>query len=567
MQPAMLLLLFRHLHFFVIVSDQPQPPRLHLETKQYYTYADPLRVTVYGQEGEQVLSAVVPIGGTLDRQLPAPARPLYLVQADPGMSVFEAAKANNIMIPHLCYLEDVHQIGACRICVVEIEGARTLQASCMVPVREGMVVRTNTARVKHARKVLYELMLSDHPRDCLSCLRNQNCEFQRLGELIQIPEFRFEGERSKTFVDLSSPSIVRDSSKCILCRRCVTVCNEVQEVGVLNVQKRGFHTIIGPADELPLAGVSCTNCGQCVMVCPVGALLAQDATERTWQAIFDPNKRVVVQTAPAVRVALGEEFGYPPGTIVTGKMASALREIGFDARQLAGGYKAFRARVNAELPQLAQRFRYVTICGCTGTGKTALLAALTDAGAQVIDLEGLANHRGSLLGARDTPQPTQKHFDTLLWNALRTLDPARPVFIESESKKIGLVQMPDAMREKMGAGECVWLDVPLPARVAHIAAEYAHFVADPQALMERLQPLKTLRGAKQLQAWQVMADRRDTDALFASLMVDHYDPLYTTAIERNYPQLAAAHRVELAALNAASLAAAASGLRQRFDPV
>jgi len=252
------------------------------------------------------------------------------VQADPGMSVFEAAKANNIMIPHLCYLEDVHQIGACRICVVEIEGARTLQASCMVPVREGMVVRTNTARVKHARKVLYELMLSDHPRDCLSCLRNQNCEFQRLGELIQIPEFRFEGERSKTFVDLSSPSIVRDSSKCILCRRCVTVCNEVQDVGVLNVQKRGFHTIIGPADELPLAGVSCTNCGQCVMVCPVGALLAQDATERTWQAIFDPNKRVVVQTAPAVRVALGEEFGYPPGTIVTGKMASALREIGFD---------------------------------------------------------------------------------------------------------------------------------------------------------------------------------------------------------------------------------------------
>lgn len=251
----------------------------------------------------------------------------------------------------------------------------------------------------------------------------------------------------------------------------------------------------------------------------------------------------------------------------SGTLTYLLREIGFDARQLAGGYKAFRARVNAELPQLAQRFRYVTICGCTGTGKTALLAALTDAGAQVIDLEGLANHRGSLLGARDTPQPTQKHFDTLLWNALRTLDPARPVFIESESKKIGLVQMPDAMREKMGAGECVWLDVPLPARVAHIAAEYAHFVADPQALMERLQPLKTLRGAKQLQAWQVMADRRDTDALFASLMVDHYDPLYTTAIERNYPQLAAAHRVELAALNAASLAAAASGLRQRFDPV
>jgi len=252
------------------------------------------------------------------------------VQAEPGMSVLEAAKANNIHIPHFCYLEGVHQIGACRICVVEIEGARSLQASCMVPVREGMVVHTNTPRVKRARKVLYELMLSDHPRNCLSCVRNQNCEFQKLGELIQISEFRFEGEKSKSFIDLSSPSIVRDSSKCILCRRCVTVCNEIQGVGVLNVQKRGFHSVIGPADELPLQSVNCTNCGQCVMVCPVGALLAKDATDYVWDAIFDPKKRVVVQTAPAVRVALGEEFGYPPGTIVTGKMATALREIGFD---------------------------------------------------------------------------------------------------------------------------------------------------------------------------------------------------------------------------------------------
>jgi NADH-quinone oxidoreductase subunit G/NADP-reducing hydrogenase subunit HndD len=252
------------------------------------------------------------------------------VQAEPGMSVLEAAKANNIHIPHFCYLEGVHQIGACRICVVEIEGARSLQASCMVPVREGMVVHTNTPRVKRARKVLYELMLSDHPRNCLSCVRNQNCEFQKLSELIQISEFRFEGEKSKSFIDLSSPSIVRDSSKCILCRRCVTVCNEIQGVGVLNVQKRGFHSVIGPADELPLQSVNCTNCGQCVMVCPVGALLAKDATDYVWDAIFDPKKRVVVQTAPAVRVALGEEFGYPPGTIVTGKMATALREIGFD---------------------------------------------------------------------------------------------------------------------------------------------------------------------------------------------------------------------------------------------
>ncbi|MCX7718489.1 MAG: NADH-dependent [FeFe] hydrogenase, group A6 [Candidatus Sumerlaeaceae bacterium] len=247
-----------------------------------------------------------------------------------GLSVLEAAKQNNILIPSLCYLEDVHQVGACRICVVEIEGARTLQASCMVQVREGMKVRTNTDKVRKARKMLYELMLSDHPRNCLSCFRNQNCEFQRLGEIIQITDFRFEGEKSKTFVDHSSPSVMRDSSKCILCRRCITVCNQVQGVGVLNVQKRGFKSVIGPADELPLSSVNCTNCGQCIMACPVSALGAKDDTAQVWQALFDPKKRVIVQTAPAVRVALGEEFGLPPGTIVTGKMAAALRELGFD---------------------------------------------------------------------------------------------------------------------------------------------------------------------------------------------------------------------------------------------
>lgn len=252
------------------------------------------------------------------------------VQAAEGTSVLEAAKQNNILIPHLCYLEGVHQAGACRICVVEVEGARTLQASCMVKARDGMVVRTNTARVRKARKVLYELMLSDHPRDCLSCHRNQNCEFQQLGELLQISDFRFEGERSRTSIDASSPSLVRDSSKCILCRRCVTVCNEIQGAGILNVQHRGFHSTIGPADDLPLNSVNCANCGQCSLVCPVGALGAQDDTNRVWDALLDPRKRVVVQTAPAVRVALGEEFGLPPGTIVTGRMAAALREMGFD---------------------------------------------------------------------------------------------------------------------------------------------------------------------------------------------------------------------------------------------
>lgn len=252
------------------------------------------------------------------------------VMAEEGQTILEAARANNILIPHFCYLEGVHQIGSCRICVVEVEGAKNLQASCMVAAKEGMVVKTNTEKVKKARKLLYELMLSDHPRNCLSCTRNQNCEFQKLGELMQINEFRFEGEKSRSFIDDGSPSIVRDTSKCILCRRCVTVCNQVQGVGVLNVQKRGFKTLIGPADELPLNSVNCAYCGQCTTVCPVGALQEKDSTEAVWNALFDRSKRVVIQTAPAVRAALGEEFGYEPGTLVTGRMVSALRNMGFD---------------------------------------------------------------------------------------------------------------------------------------------------------------------------------------------------------------------------------------------
>ncbi len=252
------------------------------------------------------------------------------VKAKDGMTILEAAKFNNIIIPQLCYLEGVHQIGSCRICVVEVEGAKTLQSSCMVKAKEGMVVRTNTKLVRQARKVIYELMLSDHPKNCLSCSRNQSCEFQKLGELLQIDDIRFEGEKSKSIVDYSSPSIVRDTSKCILCRRCVTVCNEIQGVGVINAQNRGFKTIIGPPDDLPINSVNCSNCGQCITVCPVGALYEKESVDDVWQALYDENKRVVIQTAPAIRAALGEEFGYEPGTLVTGKMVSALRDIGFD---------------------------------------------------------------------------------------------------------------------------------------------------------------------------------------------------------------------------------------------
>jgi tRNA 2-selenouridine synthase len=221
--------------------------------------------------------------------------------------------------------------------------------------------------------------------------------------------------------------------------------------------------------------------------------------------------------------------------------------------------------VNSDLAALPLRFRYVTLCGCTGTGKTALLHALSRAGAQVIDLEGLANHRGSLLGATDTPQPSQKRFDTLLWNAVRALDATRPVFVESESKKIGLVQMPEAMRVAMKAGECAWLDVPLAARVAHIRGEYANFVSDPHSLVDKLEPLKPLRGAKLLNEWRASANARDIDALFASLMVDHYDPLYTDAIKNNYAHLQQAASVRLDEISITALDAAAHMLRERFD--
>ncbi len=286
-----------------------------------------------------------------------------------GLTIIEAAKENNILIPNLCYLENVHKIGSCRMCVVEVEGEKNLQASCMVPVREGMVVKTNSQRVKKARKVVYELMLSDHPSECLSCSRNQNCEFQELGEMLKVDESRFKGEVSKPYLDESSPSIVRDASKCILCRRCVTVCNEIQELGIINPQNRGFKTEIGPALELPLNSVNCSNCGQCTVVCPVGALYEKDATKPIWDAIFDEKKKVVIQTAPAIRAALGEEFGYEAGTLVTGKMVSALRDIGFN--------EVFDTNFAADLTIIEEGYEFLGRVKNALTGKDSVLPMIT----------------------------------------------------------------------------------------------------------------------------------------------------------------------------------------------
>jgi NADP-reducing hydrogenase subunit HndD len=247
-----------------------------------------------------------------------------------GTTILEAARSINIEIPTLCYLKDINEIGACRMCVVEIKGARALQAACVYPASEGMEVFTNTKAVRDARKINLELILSNHDKKCLTCIRNQNCELQKLSTDLGVSEIRYEGENPHYDLDMKSPSIVRDPNKCILCRRCVSVCKDVQTVSVIDTNERGFDTIVGSAFNISLADTPCTNCGQCIVACPVGALREKDDTDRVWEALSDSEKHVLVQTAPAVRVALGEEFGMPIATRVTGKMVTALKLLGFD---------------------------------------------------------------------------------------------------------------------------------------------------------------------------------------------------------------------------------------------
>lgn len=252
------------------------------------------------------------------------------VQAEPNATVLEACMAQGIKIPTLCNLKDINNIGACRMCLVEDAKTGKLQASCVLPVSEGLEIKTSTPKVLEARRAVLELILSDHDRSCLTCKRNQSCELQSLANEMGIEDIEFPGERIIKTIDELSPSIVRDNNKCILCRRCVAACAKTQGVYAIGMQNRGFKTQIGSEFGKSLNDVACINCGQCIAACPTGALTEKDATKEVWAALNDPDKYVVFQTAPAVRVAIGEEFGLPIGTRCTGKMVTAIRRLGAD---------------------------------------------------------------------------------------------------------------------------------------------------------------------------------------------------------------------------------------------
>lgn len=273
------------------------------------------------------------------------------VTAPKGSTILEAARLAHIEIPTLCFLKDINEIGACRICVVELKNGKIV-TSCVYPAEEGMEVQTNTPRLQDYRKKTLQLLLSNHNRSCLSCVRSGHCELQQLAQELGVDdEDYYEGEKTPTEIDTSAPHMIRDNSKCILCRRCVAVCENVQGIGVIGPNHRGFATQIGSAFEMGLGETSCVSCGQCIAVCPTGALTEKDNTDQVYAAIADPSKHVIVQTAPSVRAALGEEFGLPIGTNVEGKMVAALRRLGFD--------KVFDTDFSADLTIMEEAHEFI----------------------------------------------------------------------------------------------------------------------------------------------------------------------------------------------------------------
>lgn len=252
------------------------------------------------------------------------------VEVNKGDTILKAAEKAGKYIPTLCFLEEINELGACRVCVVELADSNKIVASCTTPAQDGMKVKTNSKKVRNTRKMNMEFLLSDHDVNCTSCIRNEDCELREVAEFMGIRDIRFEGKKTHHAVDKSTPSIMRDPDKCILCRRCVSVCKEVQSVKAIVPDGRGFETTVNPSFYDELGDSPCVYCGQCSTVCPTGAITEVEYVEEVWNAIFDPEKHVVVQTAPAVRVGLAEAFDAEPGTIVTGQMVSALKKLGFD---------------------------------------------------------------------------------------------------------------------------------------------------------------------------------------------------------------------------------------------
>ena len=273
------------------------------------------------------------------------------VKAPEGTTILDAARKIGIDIPTLCFLKDINEVGDCRMCVVEVEGRRGFATSCIQKVEEGMVVHTNTKNVLDARHIVLDLILSNHPKDCLECIRSGNCELQELAKKFNMPEIEFPGERTKHPIDDKSPSIVRDFSKCVLCRRCVATCKKVQGIGAIDCINRGFESCISTAGDHSLNDVNCVNCGQCIQSCPTGALHEKVTIDDVWEKLNDPDTYVVVQTAPAVRAALGEEFGMPIGTNVTGKMVTALKRLGFN--------KVFDTNTGADLTIMEEANEFI----------------------------------------------------------------------------------------------------------------------------------------------------------------------------------------------------------------